>query len=345
MNNIEIKKSIYIYNIIIKFQFIFMSCFFCYLLLIFIMVGLISYIANSQYTRSEIVKSFQSLTSQWSGDSSINNQSIICNNSNNNNPNNNNSNNNNPNNNNPNNNNNNNSNNNNNNNSNNNNSNNSNNNNSNNPNDNDIDTDDNNNLNNNIEPINDDTNDLIDLDNITDEILIDDEYTSNYDNNRDDNIDNDDDTTIPSKTKEVYFVVSNIYDPSDAERICNVFGGKLASESDMNDAYNKGADWCNIGWIKDNHTAYPVQNSTCGIKGINLTSHYSSKKYGVNCYGIKPSKKKIDSLFQSTSYNNYHDKKITDGKPILLSNKELKLLTPILPFNDKTWTLNKRTHS
>merc|ERR1712147_17749 len=83
------------------------------------------------------------------------------------------------------------------------------------------------------------------------------------------------------KKKEVYNVGENIFTYKDASKICKSLNGRLADESDMKDAFELGANWCNNGWLAGQNTAYPIQSTyhnkqvrkgetPCGKSGINM---------------------------------------------------------------------------
>lgn len=109
--------------------------------------------------------------------------------------------------------------------------------------------------------------------------------------------------------KKEVFLVYNKYTYDEAQKICKLYSGRLATESDLEKAFNNGANWCNWGWLEGKKIAYPVQEKYweqvekvhkghCGpTAGINKISNIDpSKKYSVNCYGIKPRKSKKDLL-------------------------------------------------
>jgi hypothetical protein len=101
---------------------------------------------------------------------------------------------------------------------------------------------------------------------------------------------------------EVFNISNNIYTYDDAQAVCKVYGAKLATYDQMEDAYNHGADWCNYGWSDGQMAFFPTQKSTwtalqkdekkknnCGRPGINggyIANPYF--KFGVNCFGKKP---------------------------------------------------------
>lgn len=109
--------------------------------------------------------------------------------------------------------------------------------------------------------------------------------------------------------KKEVFLIYNKYSYDEAKEICKLYSGRLATESDLQKAFNNGANWCNWGWLEGKKIAYPVQEKYweqvekvhkghCGpTAGINKIGNIDpSKKYSVNCYGIKPRKSKKDLL-------------------------------------------------
>jgi hypothetical protein len=101
---------------------------------------------------------------------------------------------------------------------------------------------------------------------------------------------------------EVFNISNNIYTYDDAKAVCKVYGAKLATYDQLEDAYNNGAEWCNYGWSDGQMAYFPTQKSTwsklqkdekrknnCGRPGIN--GGYMGNpnlKFGVNCFGKKP---------------------------------------------------------
>ena len=102
---------------------------------------------------------------------------------------------------------------------------------------------------------------------------------------------------------EVFNVSKNEFSYYDAEPLCKALGAELATYEQIKDAYGKGADWCNYGWVKGQVAVYPTQKATwdelqsgsederdaCGKPGINGGYFDNPEmKFGVNCYGPKP---------------------------------------------------------
>jgi hypothetical protein len=93
-----------------------------------------------------------------------------------------------------------------------------------------------------------------------------------------------------------------LYTYDDAKAVCSAYGARLANYKEIEDAYNRGGEWCNYGWSDGQMAYFPTQQSTwdelqknpkhkndCGRPGVNggfMANPYI--KFGVNCYGKKP---------------------------------------------------------
>tara|TARA_Y100000385_G_C13057016_1_gene622515 strand:- start:462 stop:1571 length:1110 start_codon:yes stop_codon:yes gene_type:complete len=103
--------------------------------------------------------------------------------------------------------------------------------------------------------------------------------------------------------KEVFNIDKNLFEFKEAEAVCKYYGSEVATYDQVKQAYDKGANWCNYGWVKTGQAIYPIQkefydtlsddqkkNNHCGpgpgIVGGFMPSR--SLRLGVNCYGKKP---------------------------------------------------------
>jgi hypothetical protein len=107
---------------------------------------------------------------------------------------------------------------------------------------------------------------------------------------------------VPEDKSEVFNIDNNLYTYDDAQAICAAYGAKLANYDQIEDAYNKGGEWCNYGWSDGQMAYFPTQKSTwnklqkikgkennCGRPGVNggyIDNPYV--RFGVNCFGKKP---------------------------------------------------------
>jgi len=112
------------------------------------------------------------------------------------------------------------------------------------------------------------------------------------------------DSTVPEikLRKQVFNIPGNNYVYPDAKSLCTAYGADLATYKQIEDAYNKGAEWCNYGWSDGQMALFPTQQSSydelqkieghendCGRPGVN--GGYMANpalRFGVNCYGYKP---------------------------------------------------------
>ena len=161
------------------------------------------------------------------------------------------------------------------------------------------------------------------------------------------------DKIIPLGNPEVYNVSKNDFTYYDAEPLCRALGAELATYDQVKEAWSKGADWCNYGWVKGQAAVYPIQEETynkvqagpeedrnsCGTVGINGGFFDNPElKFGVNCYGVKPTQSEHDEELlmkqgnlPKTVASLAVDKKVQEFK------KEADNLG-VLPFNTEKWS-------
>ena len=127
------------------------------------------------------------------------------------------------------------------------------------------------------------------------------------------------DVGIGAGAKQVFNVSRNLYTFADAEPLCRAFGAELATYDQVKEAYEKGADWCNYGWVKGQLAVYPTQQSTydklqhgpesermsCGLPGVNGGYFPNAEqRFGVNCYGPRPAESALDEREQMQAKSN-----------------------------------------
>ena len=68
-------------------------------------------------------------------------------------------------------------------------------------------------------------------------------------------------TTVPEARakKQVFHIPGNQYTYNDGKALCQAYGGTLASYSQLEGAYESGADWCSYGWSDGQLALYPTQ--------------------------------------------------------------------------------------
>lgn len=156
---------------------------------------------------------------------------------------------------------------------------------------------------------------------------------------------------LPGK-KEVFNVATNKYRYSDAEPLCKAFGAELATYDQVKDAWSKGADWCNYGWVKGQAAVYPTQQDTydklqagpedqrmaCGVPGVN-GGYFDNPdlRFGVNCYGSRPNENEADVRRKMSADGGLtqdglaYNRKVQDYKNHLSD-------IPVNPFNEQIWS-------
>jgi len=154
---------------------------------------------------------------------------------------------------------------------------------------------------------------------------------------------------LPSSGKEVFNVSSNKYSYYDAEPLCKALGAELATYDQVKEAWSKGADWCNYGWVKGQMAVYPTSQETydktqngadagdvCGQVGVNGGYFDNPElRYGVTCYGKKPANtlKNASSIERNTPTSPdalAFDKKVAEFK------RQASTIS-ILPKNSHSW--------
>jgi len=151
--------------------------------------------------------------------------------------------------------------------------------------------------------------------------------------------------------KEVFNIAVDKYKYDDAEPLCKSFGAELATYDQVKEAWKKGADWCNYGWVKGQAAIFPTQEATynklqngpksertsCGVPGIN-GGYFDNPdlQFGVNCYGVKPTendtdiRQKMIGKSSKTPGALVYDKKVQD---FTAERSQI----PLNSFNDTKW--------
>ena len=149
---------------------------------------------------------------------------------------------------------------------------------------------------------------------------------------------------------QVFNVSRNIYTYSDASAVCSAMGAELATFEQVKEAQEKGADWCNYGWVKGQMAVFPTQKDTyeklqkgsaeyrnaCGKPGVNGGFFDNPDlRFGVNCYGPKPAQNAVSELnggvdLPPTAEMIEYDKKVQQFREQLTT-------TTVLPFRRGQW--------
>ena len=151
--------------------------------------------------------------------------------------------------------------------------------------------------------------------------------------------------------KEVYHISDNKYNYDQAKAVCKAFDGELANYEQLEDAYEKGANWCSYGWSADQLALFPTNlklwkklqksdgnKNACGRPGIN--GGYIANpnaKFGVNCYGNKPLITPLEKdIMENSSYGPKSEKEIKFNELVDYYKNNLRDII-IAPFSKKNW--------
>ena len=144
---------------------------------------------------------------------------------------------------------------------------------------------------------------------------------------------------------EVFYIADNVFTYSQAPAVCRAYGATLASYSQVEQAYNQGAEWCGYGWSEGGIALFPTQQATfdklqketdqqarikCGRPGVNGGYFDPNTQFGVNCYGTRPAKKASDTSPSITA---------SDNMDALVAQFQQNMMKYIVsPFNQQTWS-------
>lgn len=160
-----------------------------------------------------------------------------------------------------------------------------------------------------------------------------------------------DNNNLLNLTEEVFNIPENIYNYDQAKALCKAYDAKLATYKQIEDAYEKGANWCNYGWSADQLALFPTNYKTwqklrkikghendCGRAGIN--GGYIANpnvRFGVNCYGKKPKITGTEEILMnnSTLYPQTVEELEMEKRVAKYKNKINNIL--ISPFNHDNW--------
>lgn len=155
---------------------------------------------------------------------------------------------------------------------------------------------------------------------------------------------------LPSSGQQVFNVSSNKYTYYDAEPLCKALGAELATYDQVKEAWSKGADWCNYGWVKGQMAVYPTSQETfdkaqsgpdeeksqCGQPGVNGGYFDNPElRYGVTCYGKKPTNNLKNSADITRNTPTSPDA-LSYDKKVATFKKQASTMA-ILPNNSHSW--------
>jgi heme/copper-type cytochrome/quinol oxidase subunit 2 len=152
--------------------------------------------------------------------------------------------------------------------------------------------------------------------------------------------------------KQVFNIPGNYYNYENAKAICNAYGSDLATYEQIEEAYNKGGEWCNYGWSDGQMALFPTQKKTydglqqipghehdCGRPGVNGGYIANPQvKFGVNCYGYKPriTDEEEELMKTTTPYPQTVQDMAFQKRVDFWKNKVNEIL--VSPFNYDQWS-------
>ena len=146
---------------------------------------------------------------------------------------------------------------------------------------------------------------------------------------------------------EVFYVSGNDYVYDEAAAVCAAYDSELATYDQVQGAYTGGAEWCGYGWTQGGMALFPTQDATwqalqmeaneaqrtgCGRPGVNGGYFDPSTKFGVNCYGIKPSNTGVKLPLPLPGVDNS-----AFNKMVAKFKSMIKRMT-VSPFNRDGWS-------
>jgi hypothetical protein len=153
--------------------------------------------------------------------------------------------------------------------------------------------------------------------------------------------------------EQVFHLPDQKYSFNDASAVCNAYGSRLATYDEVDKAFNSGADWCSYGWSENQSALYPTQQEKwdklqkmpghekdCGHPGVNGGyMKNATNKYGVNCFGNKPSitPDDADNMRKKPMFKK-NDKELNFDKQVDFWRKNLSSIH-IAPFNHNSWSI------
>jgi len=150
---------------------------------------------------------------------------------------------------------------------------------------------------------------------------------------------------------EVFNVSKNSFNYYDAEPLCKALGAELATYDQVKNAWERGADWCNYGWVKGQTAVFPTQKDTwnklqagpedqrtsCGIPGLNGGYFDNPEmRFGVNCFGPKPEQSQHDATDAATGIPMSPEALEVNRKVAEFRTEAASL--GIMPFNNQKWS-------
>ena len=151
---------------------------------------------------------------------------------------------------------------------------------------------------------------------------------------------------------QVFHIPGNTLVYEDAKALCDAYGARLATYDEIEDAYNKGAEWCSYGWSDNQLALFPTQKETydrlqkieghendCGRTGVNGGFIANpAVRFGANCFGYKPkiTSEEQDAMDNAPEYPKTKKDQIFQRRVDYWRQKLPEV--EVAPFNRSTWS-------
>jgi hypothetical protein len=151
---------------------------------------------------------------------------------------------------------------------------------------------------------------------------------------------------------QVFNIPGNDYVYPDAKALCSAYGARLATYSEVEEAYRDGGEWCNYGWSDGQIALFPTQKKTfdelqkieghendCGRPGVNGGYIENPRvRFGVNCYGYKPRMTSTEEELMATEpiYPKTAKDIAMENRVNYWKDKLSEIL--VSPFNHNSWS-------
>ena len=152
--------------------------------------------------------------------------------------------------------------------------------------------------------------------------------------------------------KQVFNIPGNYYNYENAKALCTSYGSSLATYKQIEDAYEKGAEWGNYGWSDGQNAFFPTQQKTFdNLQGIAGHEHDLGRpginggyianpevRFGANCYGHKPKMTPEEQELMKTAspYPQTIEDQAFQKRVDFWKTKVDQIL--VSPFNNSTWS-------
>lgn len=158
-----------------------------------------------------------------------------------------------------------------------------------------------------------------------------------------------------NKNNEVFHIPNNVYTYEDSKALCKAYDSELATYDQIENAYEKGANWCSYGWSEGQLALFPTQKSQyeklqkmkghendCGRTGVNGGFiDNPNVRFGVNCFGPKPLFNENDGIYMDRIKDQPMDlNKLKENKKADDFKRKLNEIV-VAPFNYNLWSKHK----